>query len=140
MYGYDMVRGRARGGKGSPPPPPPLTPGRGIRTPTLFFLLWHPLFDGGEVPDSEVPKLVVVLDSDPEGPRFNSQLVQYFKLRFFGFFCVCMLPPGLCLSSFFLVWFMSACYPKRLPSNRHRLPTNRHRLPTNRHRRAYWTL
>ena len=51
--------------------------------------------------DSEVPQLVVVLDSDPEGPRFNSQLVQHFWLRFFGLFCVCMLPPGLCLASFF---------------------------------------
>ena len=52
------------------------------------------------------------------------------------------------MASFFLgACFMSACYPQRLPSNRHRLPTNRHRLPTNRHRlptnrhrRAYWTL
>ena len=52
---------------------------------------------------SKVPQLVVVLDYDLEGPKFNSQLVQYFWLRFFGLFFVCMLPPGLCLASFFLV-------------------------------------
>ena len=81
----------------------------------FFFLLWHPLSDGVERQDSEAPQLV--LDSDPEGPWFNSRFVQYFWLRFFGLFCVCMLPPGLCLASFFLlVWFMSACYPQQLPT------------------------
>ena len=78
--------------------------GRGCHKDThsfFFFLLWHPLSDGRVSPDSEVPQMLVVLDADPEGPRFNSRLVQYFWLRFFGLFCVCMLPPGLCWASFF---------------------------------------
>ena len=60
-----------QGEVGGTPPPLPHTKGC-HKDAHSFFLLWHPLFDGREVPDSEVPKLVVVLDSDPEGPRFNS--------------------------------------------------------------------
>ena len=65
--------------------------------------------------------MVVASNSNTKGPRFNSLCVQSFWLRF-------------------LVFFTSACYPQRLPSNCHWLPTNRHHLPSNRHRRAHWTL
>ena len=53
--------------------------------------------------------MVVVLNSNTKGPRFNTQCVRSFWLRFFGLFYVCILPPGLCLASFFFVCFMSAC-------------------------------
>ena len=66
---------------------------------------------------------------------------------FWSFLCLHVTPRIVFDFIFTLVWFMSACYPQRLPSNCHRLPTNchrlptnRHRLPTKRHRRAYWTL
>ena len=91
--------------------------------------------------------MVVTLNFGTKGPRFSPKCVKFFSFRFFGLFYACILPPGLCLATFLLVCFVSACYPQRLPSNCHRLPNNRHQLPTkrhrfpaHRHRRAYWTL
>ena len=97
----------ARGCHKDSHPPPPL--------PLFFFLLWHPLSDVGETADPEVPALVVVLNSNTKGPKFNSQCVRSFWLRFFGLFYVCMLPQDCVWLLFFLVCFMSACYPSGYP-------------------------
>ena len=63
----------------------------------FFFLLWHPLSDVWWLPNPEVPQLVVVVHLNPKSHGFISQHVHCFWL------------------CFFLVFFMSACYPQRLP-------------------------
>ena len=85
---------------------------------------------------SEILRWVVVLGSDHESPRFNSQLVQYFGFAFLVFFVSACYPRIV----FGFLFFFGPVYVCMLPPAVTLQPPSVYRLPTNRHRRAYWTL